>query len=145
MLHKDEFWSGCKHVSSNVTKLTSVQCIAGRSFRSSRERWWFIAASRCVPKNNVGVRSHSSLTFTHFSMRCYFSLWYSALFSVCKSCSVVFFDWSKSGSVFFFIDEKFKFILWLKNTFYLLFLLYLLFAVLIILVICSVMLYTRSK
>ena len=46
-LHQQEFWSGCKEKVHNVTKLHYVDCSAARSFRSSRERWWFLAISRC--------------------------------------------------------------------------------------------------
>ena len=55
VLDTSAFWSGCSEVKSNVTNLASIHCVAGRSFRSSRERWWYIAASRCKARDNVVV------------------------------------------------------------------------------------------
>ena len=55
ILDTSAFWSGCNEVTNNVTKLKSLKCVAGRSFRSSRERWWYIAASRCKAKDNIVV------------------------------------------------------------------------------------------
>ncbi|KAK3107057.1 hypothetical protein FSP39_006021 [Pinctada imbricata] len=40
-------WSGCKEVTRGTQ--TFVQCTGGRTFRSVRERWWFVAVSRCDP------------------------------------------------------------------------------------------------
>lgn len=51
-------WSGCKEVTENG--VTKVKCIGGRTFRSSRERWWFIAISRCDTGTTV-----STCTNTH--------------------------------------------------------------------------------
>ncbi|XP_070080611.1 transmembrane protein 145 isoform X7 [Equus przewalskii] len=38
-------WSGCQVVSEEGTRYLS--CSSGRSFRSVRERWWYIALSKC--------------------------------------------------------------------------------------------------
>ncbi|XP_059109472.1 transmembrane protein 145 isoform X1 [Peromyscus eremicus] len=38
-------WSGCQVVSEGGTRYMS--CSSGRSFRSVRERWWYIALSKC--------------------------------------------------------------------------------------------------
>uniref|UniRef100_A0A5F9CJ81 Transmembrane protein 145 n=1 Tax=Oryctolagus cuniculus TaxID=9986 RepID=A0A5F9CJ81_RABIT len=38
-------WSGCQVVSEAGTRYLS--CSSGRSFRSVRERWWYIALSKC--------------------------------------------------------------------------------------------------
>ncbi|XP_055992581.1 transmembrane protein 145 isoform X2 [Sorex fumeus] len=38
-------WSGCQVVSKEGTRYLS--CSSGRSFRSVRERWWYIALSKC--------------------------------------------------------------------------------------------------
>uniref|UniRef100_A0A667I9Q3 Transmembrane protein 145 n=1 Tax=Lynx canadensis TaxID=61383 RepID=A0A667I9Q3_LYNCA len=38
-------WSGCQVVSEDGTRYLS--CSSGRSFRSVRERWWYIALSKC--------------------------------------------------------------------------------------------------
>uniref|UniRef100_A0A2K6EYT8 Transmembrane protein 145 n=1 Tax=Propithecus coquereli TaxID=379532 RepID=A0A2K6EYT8_PROCO len=38
-------WSGCQVVSEEGTHYLS--CSSGRSFRSVRERWWYIALSKC--------------------------------------------------------------------------------------------------
>ncbi|XP_049643123.1 transmembrane protein 145 isoform X2 [Suncus etruscus] len=38
-------WSGCQVVSREGTRYLS--CSSGRSFRSVRERWWYIALSKC--------------------------------------------------------------------------------------------------
>ncbi|XP_060081456.1 transmembrane protein 145-like [Ylistrum balloti] len=38
-------WSGC--VESTRDGVEYVTCIGGRTFRSTRERWWFVAVSRC--------------------------------------------------------------------------------------------------
>lgn len=51
-------WSGCKEVTENG--VTKVKCVGGRTFRSSRERWWFIAISRCDTGTTV-----STCTNTH--------------------------------------------------------------------------------
>ena len=48
----EDYWSGCKHVIHNDTLVKYVECDASRSFRSSRERWWFIATSRCTIDNH---------------------------------------------------------------------------------------------
>ena len=47
MLHRNEYWSGCSP-SNDTSKGAQLKCVAGRSFRSARERWWFIALSRCT-------------------------------------------------------------------------------------------------
>ncbi|XP_020663572.2 transmembrane protein 145 isoform X1 [Pogona vitticeps] len=38
-------WSGCKLVTENSVRYLS--CASGRSFRSVRERWWYVALSKC--------------------------------------------------------------------------------------------------
>ncbi|XP_074075477.1 transmembrane protein 145 isoform X1 [Macrotis lagotis] len=38
-------WSGCQVVSEEGVR--SLSCSSGRSFRSVRERWWYIALSKC--------------------------------------------------------------------------------------------------
>ncbi|XP_049756766.1 transmembrane protein 145 isoform X4 [Elephas maximus indicus] len=38
-------WSGCQVVSEEGTRY--LTCSSGRSFRSVRERWWYIALSKC--------------------------------------------------------------------------------------------------
>ncbi|XP_033758709.1 LOW QUALITY PROTEIN: transmembrane protein 145-like [Pecten maximus] len=38
-------WSGCKENTRNGVEY--ITCIGGRTFRSTRERWWFVAISRC--------------------------------------------------------------------------------------------------
>lgn len=48
-------WSGCKEVTENG--VTKVKCVGGRTFRSSRERWWFIAISRCDPGTTVSTNT----------------------------------------------------------------------------------------
>ena len=47
VLHRDEYWSGCKPT-NGTGQVARIECLAGRSFRSARERWWFIALSRCT-------------------------------------------------------------------------------------------------
>ena len=39
-------WSGCKVVGEDPLPKT-LECAGGRSFRSYRERWWFVAVSHC--------------------------------------------------------------------------------------------------
>lgn len=58
-------WSGCKEVTENG--VTKVKCVGGRTFRSSRERWWFIAISRCDPgtTGTVGLNLKYSLHMTN--------------------------------------------------------------------------------
>lgn len=48
-IHLDvsEPWSGCQPIVDNVTKTYVVRCEATRSFRSARERWWYLAMARC--------------------------------------------------------------------------------------------------
>ncbi|XP_038668984.1 transmembrane protein 145-like [Scyliorhinus canicula] len=38
-------WSGCEVVEEGQSRYLS--CLGGRSFRSVRERWWYIALSKC--------------------------------------------------------------------------------------------------
>ncbi|XP_021358727.1 transmembrane protein 145-like [Mizuhopecten yessoensis] len=38
-------WSGCVETTKNGVDY--IKCTGGRTFRSTRERWWFIAVSRC--------------------------------------------------------------------------------------------------
>ncbi|XP_042295982.1 transmembrane protein 145 [Sceloporus undulatus] len=38
-------WSGCKLLTENSERYLS--CASGRSFRSVRERWWYVALSKC--------------------------------------------------------------------------------------------------
>ncbi|XP_039208129.1 transmembrane protein 145 isoform X1 [Crotalus tigris] len=38
-------WSGCKLVTENSIRYLS--CTSGRSFRSVRERWWYVVLSKC--------------------------------------------------------------------------------------------------
>lgn len=47
ILDVTEIWSGCQKVRDNVTREERVRCEATRTFRSSRERWWYLAVSRC--------------------------------------------------------------------------------------------------
>lgn len=58
-------WSGCKEVTENG--VTKVKCVGGRTFRSSRERWWFIAISRCDTgtTGTVGLNLKYSLHMTN--------------------------------------------------------------------------------
>ncbi|XP_048775740.2 transmembrane protein 145-like isoform X1 [Ostrea edulis] len=58
-------WSGCKEVTENG--VTKVKCTGGRTFRSSRERWWFIAISRCDPgtTGTIGLNLKYSLHMTN--------------------------------------------------------------------------------
>lgn len=44
-------WSGCKEVTKNGQQI--YRCEGGRKFRSTRERWWFIAVSRCNQPANT--------------------------------------------------------------------------------------------
>lgn len=46
-LNPDIFWSGCSIQHLDSTNRPGVLCSAARSFVSMRERWWFLAVSRC--------------------------------------------------------------------------------------------------
>lgn len=61
-------WSGCKEVTENG--VTKVKCTGGRTFRSSRERWWFIAISRCDPGSTVRYLLHFDNTSKFKGSRC---------------------------------------------------------------------------
>ncbi|KAK2170007.1 hypothetical protein LSH36_5g16011 [Paralvinella palmiformis] len=75
VLDTQHLWSGCKYVINNVTKSKELQCRASRSFRSSRERWWFVAVSRCQNSTLQGINLYyrmwltngDNLFYKHFS------------------------------------------------------------------------------
>jgi len=46
-LDVSEPWSGCQPIKDNTTGNSVVRCEATRAFRSARERWWYLALSRC--------------------------------------------------------------------------------------------------
>jgi len=54
------YWSGCKENSGKVT------CMADNTFQSSRERWWYVAVSRC---QNSTVQVQCPLQ--HLVIHCY--------------------------------------------------------------------------
>jgi hypothetical protein len=44
-------WSGCSQITRNGQDF--ISCAGGRIFKSTRERWWFIAISRCDQSSGV--------------------------------------------------------------------------------------------
>ncbi|XP_064650759.1 transmembrane protein 145-like isoform X6 [Lineus longissimus] len=66
-------WSGCS--SSNETGTQKFQCETTRTFRSSRERWWFIALCNCASPEGLYLNYEITMTnsqnknlfFYHFS------------------------------------------------------------------------------
>ncbi|PWA20596.1 hypothetical protein CCH79_00011584 [Gambusia affinis] len=53
-------WSGC--AVEDDTNEEVLSCVGGRSFRSVRERWWYIALSKCGPFRGL----HKALTTDSF-------------------------------------------------------------------------------
>ncbi|XP_072122378.1 transmembrane protein 145 isoform X4 [Mobula birostris] len=53
-------WSGCEVVEEEQTRFLS--CLGGRSFRSARERWWYIALSKC---GSSGLQLHYEMKLTN--------------------------------------------------------------------------------
>ncbi|XP_059824187.1 transmembrane protein 145 isoform X1 [Hypanus sabinus] len=53
-------WSGCEVVEEEQTRFLS--CLGGRSFRSVRERWWYIALSKC---GSSGLQLHYEMKLTN--------------------------------------------------------------------------------
>ncbi|XP_066281004.1 transmembrane protein 145-like isoform X2 [Branchiostoma lanceolatum] len=51
-------WSGCELGDDGET----MSCGGGRSFRSARERWWYIAISSCDSKNGLNIQYEMTLT-----------------------------------------------------------------------------------
>ncbi|CAH2318809.1 transmembrane 145 isoform X2 [Pelobates cultripes] len=53
-------WSGCQEIKEGETSYLS--CNSGRSFRSVRERWWYIALSKC---GGDGLQLEYEMTLTN--------------------------------------------------------------------------------
>jgi len=77
------FWSGCKL--NTTARIPYYRCTGSRVFLSARERWWFVAASKCggpqVPQficiifcldvrvSSISVHKHINLTMILFHLQ----------------------------------------------------------------------------
>ena len=67
------YWSGCT-LNTSVPDVPFYHCAATRTFRSSRERWWYIATSHCgsLKVTTIHRRAEFFVCFLMWTNRVYY-------------------------------------------------------------------------